>query len=66
VLRLSGIVSFARAEKMKLDLDEPGIQGIVASVKGKEIRVGTLSSMSKFTAKLIKLGDRWIIQSGIY
>ena len=53
-------------QKMKLDLDEPDIQGIVASIKGKEIRVGTLSSTSIFTAKLIKQGDRWIIQSGIY
>jgi hypothetical protein len=53
-------------QRMKLDLDEPDIQGIVASVKGKEIRVGTLSSTSIFTAKLMKQGDRWIIQSGIY
>jgi hypothetical protein len=53
-------------QKLKLDLDEPDIQGIVASVKGKETRVGTLSSSSNFTAKLMKLGDRWIIQSGIY
>jgi hypothetical protein len=53
-------------QKLKLDLDEPDIQGIVASVKGKEIRVGTLSSSSNFTAKLMKQGDRWIIESGIY
>jgi hypothetical protein len=52
--------------KLKLDLEEPEIQGIVASVKGKVTRSGALSSSSPFTAKLMKQGDKWYIQSGIF
>jgi hypothetical protein len=46
-------------------MEEPEIQGIVASVKGKLTRSGALSSSSSFSAKLIKQGDKWVIQSGI-
>ena len=53
-------------QKLKLELEEPDIQGIMASVKGTGTRSGALSSSSSFTAKLIKQGDKWIIQSGIY
>jgi len=56
----------ADAPKLKLELDEPDIQGIVASVKCKETRSGAMSSSSEFTAKLIKQGDKWVIQSGPY
>ncbi len=52
--------------KLKVDLEEPEIQGIVASVKGKVTRSGALSSSSVFTAKLMKQGDKWYIQSGIF
>jgi hypothetical protein len=51
--------------KLKLEMEEPEIQGIVASVKGKLTRSGALSSSSSFSAKLIKQGDKWVIQSGI-
>ena len=53
-------------QKLSLELEEPDIQGIMASVKGKVTRSGALSSSSPFTAKLIKQGNRWVIQSGIY
>ncbi len=53
-------------QKLKLELEDPEIQGIVASVKGKEVRSGALNSSNPFTAKLMKQGDKWIIQSGIY
>jgi hypothetical protein len=52
--------------KLKLELEEPEIQGIVASVKGTGTRSGTLNSSNKFTAKLIKQGDKWVIQGGIF
>lgn len=52
--------------KLKLELEDPEVQGIVAVVKGKEIRSGALNSSTPFTAKLMKQGDRWVIQSGIY
>ncbi len=51
--------------KLKLELDEPEIQGTFASVKGKSTRSGALSSSSAFTLKLLKQGDKWVIQSGI-
>jgi hypothetical protein len=51
--------------KLKLDPEEPEIQGTFASVKGKSTRSGALSSSSAFTLKLVKQGDKWIIQSGI-
>jgi len=51
--------------KLKLEWEEPEIQGTFASVKGKSTRSGTLSSSSAFTLKLMKQGDRWVIQSGI-
>jgi hypothetical protein len=54
------------AQKLKLEMEEPEIQGIMASVKGKMTRSGALSSSSNFTAKLVKQGDKWVIQSGIY
>jgi AAA-like domain/PEGA domain len=54
------------AQKLKLELEEPELQGIMASVKGKVTRSGALSSSSNFTAKLMKQGDKWVIQSGIY
>jgi hypothetical protein len=54
------------APRLKLELDEPDIQGMVASVKGRETRSGALSSSSTFTAKLQKQGNKWVIQSGIY
>jgi hypothetical protein len=52
--------------KLKLDLDEPLIQGTFASVKGTVTRSGALNSSSPFTAKLTKLTDKWVIESGIY
>ncbi len=52
--------------KLKFELEEPDIQGIMASVKGKETRSGPLSSSSPFTAKLMKQGDKWVIQGGIF
>jgi hypothetical protein len=52
--------------KLKLELDDPDIQGIMASVKGTETRSGALNSSSKFTAKLMKQGDKWVIQGGIF
>src|SRR5580658_4871469 len=54
------------SQKLKLELEEPEIQGIMASVKGRETRSGALNSSSAFTAKLMKQGDRWVIQGGIY
>jgi hypothetical protein len=51
--------------KLKLDPEEPEIQGTFASVRGKSTRSGALSSSSAFTLKLVKQGDRWFIQSGI-
>ena len=56
----------AEPQRLKLELEDPEIQGIVASVKGKEVRTGPLNSSTPFTAKLMKQGDKWIIQSGIY
>jgi hypothetical protein len=56
----------AEASKLKLELEDPDIQGIMASVKGKETRSGALSSSSAFTAKLVKQGDKWVIQGGIF
>jgi len=53
-------------QTLKLELEEPEIQGIMASVKVKESRSGALSSSSVFTAKLMKEGDKWVIQSGIF
>ena len=52
--------------KLKLEWEDPDIQGIVASVKVMETRSGALSSSSKLTVKLMKQGDKWVIQSGIY
>ncbi len=51
--------------KLKLEWEEPEIQGTFASVKGKSTRSGALSSSSAFTLKLMKQGDKWVIQSGI-
>jgi hypothetical protein len=56
----------AEPQKLKLELEDPEIQGDRASVKGKEIRSGVLNSSNAFTAKLMKQGDKWVIQSGIY
>jgi len=54
------------AQKLKFDLEEPAIQGNFASVKGKATRSGALTSSNPFTAILVKQGDKWVIQSGIY
>jgi hypothetical protein len=51
--------------KLKLEWDEPEIQGTFASIKGKSTRSGALSSSSAFTLKLMKQGDKWVIESGI-
>src|ERR1017187_9390769 len=53
-------------QKLKLELEEPEIQGVMAIVKVKETRSGALSSSSNFTAKLMKQGDKWVLQSGVY
>jgi AAA-like domain/PEGA domain len=52
--------------KLKLDSEQLDIQGIMAIVKGKETRSGALSSTNMFTAKLVRQGDKWVIESGIY
>jgi hypothetical protein len=51
--------------KLKLDPEEPEIQGTFASVKGKSTRSGALTSSTAFTLKMVRQGDRWVIQSGI-
>jgi hypothetical protein len=53
-------------QKLKLELDEPVVQGTFASVKGKETRSGSLNSSSTFTATLVRQGDKWVIQTGIF
>jgi hypothetical protein len=56
----------AEPQKLKLDLDEAVVQGTFASVKGKETRSGSLNSSSNFTATLVRQGDKWVIQAGIF
>ena len=56
----------AEPQKLKLDLDEPVVQGTFASVKGKGTRYGSLNSSSTFTATLVRQGDKWVIQAGIF
>jgi hypothetical protein len=53
-------------QKLKLDLEEPVVQGTFASVKGKETRSGSLNSSSTFTATLVRQSDRWVIRTGIF
>jgi hypothetical protein len=48
------------------DWNEPEIQGIMTSVKGWGTRSGVLNSSSVFTAKLVKQGGEWVIESGIF
>ena len=51
--------------KLKIEPDEPDIQGTFATIKGKSTRSGTLSSSNAFNLKLTKQGDKWVILSGI-
>jgi hypothetical protein len=53
-------------QRLKLELDEPVVQGTFASVKGKETRSGSLNSSGLFTATLVRQGDKWVIQTGIF
>jgi AAA domain-containing protein/PEGA domain-containing protein len=53
-------------QRLKLELDEPVVQGTFASVKGKETRSGSLNSSGPFTATLVRQGDKWVIQTGIF
>ena len=55
----------AEPQKLRLDLDEPVVQGTFASVEGKGTRSGSLNSSSTFTATLLRQGDKWVIQAGI-
>ena len=54
------------SQKLTLELGEPEIQGNFASIKGKETRSGALSASGPFTATLVRQGDKWVIQSGIF
>ena len=56
----------AEPQKLKLDLDEPVVQGTFASVKGKGTRSGSLNSSSTFTTTLVRQDDQWVIQAGIF
>ena len=56
----------AEPQKLKLDLNEPVVQGTFASVKGKGTRSGSLNSSSTFAATLVRQGDKWVIQAGIF
>jgi hypothetical protein len=56
----------AEPQKLKLDLDEPVVQGTFAGAKGKGTRSGSLNSSSTFTATLVRHGDKWVIQAGIF
>ena len=56
----------AEPQKLKLDLEEPVVQGTFASVKGKGTRSGSLNSSSTFTATLVRQGDKWVIRTGIF
>lgn len=60
--------SFRSAEPQKLQLEagEPEIRGNFASVTGKGTRSGALNASSPFTATLVRQGDKWVIQSGIF
>jgi hypothetical protein len=53
-------------QKLKLELGEPDIQGNFASVPGKGTRSGALNASAPFTATLVRQGDKWVIQSGIF
>jgi hypothetical protein len=53
-------------QSLKLELGEPVVQGTFASVKGKETRSGSLNSSGPFTATLVRQGDKWVIQTGIF
>jgi hypothetical protein len=53
-------------QKLKLELGEPDIQGNFASVPGKGTRSGALNASGPFTATLVRQGDKWVIQSGIF
>ena len=53
-------------QKLTLELGEPEIQGNFASIKGKETHSGALSASGPFTATLVRQGDKWVIQSGIF
>jgi len=57
---------YADPQKRELDLDEPVVQGTFATVKGKGTRSGSLNSSSTFPATLVRRGDKWVIQAGIF
>jgi AAA-like domain/PEGA domain len=56
----------AEPQKLKLDVEEPEIRGNFASVKGKGTRSGALTASGPFSATLVRQGDTWVIQSGIF
>jgi hypothetical protein len=59
--------SFHSAEKQKLQLEvqgDPDIKGNFASVRGQEIRSGSLTSTSPVTITLVRQSGSWFIQSG--
>jgi hypothetical protein len=56
----------ADPQKLKLEVGEPEIRGNFASVTGKGTRSGALNASSPFTATLVRQGDKWVIQSGIF
>jgi len=56
----------AEPQKLKLDMGEPEIRGNFASVTGKGTRSGALNASGPFTATLVRQGDKWVIQSGIF
>ena len=65
-VRITALLPEATRQNLKLDLEEPSIQGDVAIVKGKTTRSGALNASGSFTAMLGRQGDKWVIKSGIY